>query len=109
MWSRTVCSDPVLGEGSDSGILSKSHILMQGLETLIPTPDLSSLLTSFKWISLCLRVRLRIMELIQQRDSTQPTPSQCWGREFLLRLPVGGSLAPRTLCGACGGATCSQG
>lgn len=39
--------------------LSKSHTLMQGLETLSPTPDLSSLLTSFKWISLCLRVKLR--------------------------------------------------
>lgn len=89
---------------------SKSHILMQGLETLSPTPDLSSLLTSFKWISLCLRVRLRITEIIQQRNSTQPTPSTdaeeisaTKPRDLLLRLPVGGSLVPRTLCRSSGG------
>lgn len=71
-----VFSDSVLTQGWVRDLtLSKSHILMQGLETLSPTPDLSSLLTSFKWISLCLWVRLRIMEIIQQRNSTQPTPS----------------------------------
>lgn len=90
--------------------LSKSHILMQGLETHSSSPDLSSLLTSFKWISLCLRVRLRIMEIIRQRNSTQPTPSPgaeeisaAEPRDLLLQLPVGGSLAPRTLCRSSGG------
>lgn len=51
------------------------------------------------------------MEIIQQRDSTQPTPSPGAGegisaaesRDFLLQLPVGGSLAPRTLCRVSGG------
>lgn len=50
------------------------------------------------------------MEIIRQRNSTQPTPSPgaeeisaAEPRDLLLRLPVGGSLAPRTLCRSSGG------
>lgn len=45
------------------------------------------------------------MEIIQQRNPTQPTPypgaeeiSAAEPRDLLLQLPVGGSLVPRTLC-----------